>query len=335
MREFNNLPNYDTIYANPSFLTISRTVISERQSEKLFCSFEKSFKHNKPNGLISDHAKKNIKRCIDWMYASTQYQSYQKAGTKEKIPYKLVFITLTLPSEQMHDDNYIKRNILGRTLEDLQSKCGLTEYFWRAEKQMNGNIHFHIISTKFIHWFLIRQYWNRHCKKEGYIKAFQEKQNRKYKNGFVSEHKDTSSDAYKKEETAYYKGLSENWTNPNSTDIKQIDNIKKCKSYVAKYLTKNSNDLSGMTEAEQNKLKVKGRLWYCSEKFLKLKNFIVPETDEIRKDIYTILDKFCKKVIDNDFYCVLCISWYDMKKLRLYGLFNWFSERVKCQFSTC
>ncbi|GAH86291.1 unnamed protein product, partial [marine sediment metagenome] len=57
-------------------------------------------------------------------------------------------------------------------------------YVWRAEKQENGNIHFHFIVDNFIPWNELRNTWNRIQQNLGYISRFSEAQRLKHINGF-------------------------------------------------------------------------------------------------------------------------------------------------------
>lgn len=114
-------------------------------------------------------------------------------------------ITLTLPSEQIHDDNTIKRDCLSRFIERMVYNYDIKFYYWVAEKQKNNNIHFHILVDRFVDWRWVRDTWNGRLEKLGYITRFEEK------NG----HRD-----------------------PNSTDIEVIKNLAKTSDYVSKYTTK-------------------------------------------------------------------------------------------------
>lgn len=62
----------------------------------------------------------------------------------------IVFATLTLPSQQQHGDNEIKRKCLMPFLQEIKRKHGVGEYFWSAEPQRNGNIHFHLLFDRYI-----------------------------------------------------------------------------------------------------------------------------------------------------------------------------------------
>src|SRR5690606_39568338 len=59
--------------------------------------------------------------------------------------FRLSFITLTLPSPQGSiSDKEIKRGPLRMFIQKMGRRYGMYNYVWKAEKQKNGNIHFHI-----------------------------------------------------------------------------------------------------------------------------------------------------------------------------------------------
>ncbi len=79
----------------------------------------------------------------------------------------LTMITLTLTDEQKTGDVDVKRNMLNKYLINLKRQ-GVCNYFWKAERQRNGNIHFHIITDQYIDKDRIRLMWLRTLKKGGY-----------------------------------------------------------------------------------------------------------------------------------------------------------------------
>jgi hypothetical protein len=136
---------------------------------------EKLKKSKKFKGQLSKHSKRKIHKYLKiWHEAIRIENKFHKNINKGKRK-KLVFITLTLPAAQMHSDKYVKKNILGRFLEELQRKNYTTHYFWRAEKQKNGNIHFHCITDNYIDKKILQNLWNHEMRKHGYIEKFKKK----------------------------------------------------------------------------------------------------------------------------------------------------------------
>jgi hypothetical protein len=123
-------------------------------------------------GLMTPGATKRIRKYLDlWFNAIHAHrQKFNARNFKHK--HFLTFVTLTLPSSQAHKDEFIKRYIFWPWLEIIKRYYGVQEYIWRAEKQANGNIHFHILIDKFIKHELVRFHWNYHLSKYGYIDAY-------------------------------------------------------------------------------------------------------------------------------------------------------------------
>ena len=88
-------------------------------------------------------------------------------------PY-MVFITLTLPSAQVHDDRVINRQCLQPFLVGLKRHHGITHYFWRAEAQENGNVHYHILTDRYIDKRDLQLEWLRAINKLGYEDRYYE-----------------------------------------------------------------------------------------------------------------------------------------------------------------
>lgn len=81
-------------------------------------------------------------------------------------------ITLTLPAKQKHTDTVIVKMILGRWLTNMRNNYDLRNYIWRAEKQKNGNIHFHILTDTALDYFTVLKTWNKVLWFDGYIQDF-------------------------------------------------------------------------------------------------------------------------------------------------------------------
>lgn len=101
-------------------------------------------------------------------------KKYYSKKTKQMHALHLNFITLTLCAQQMHEDPYVKKHLLEPFLKWMKRK-GNDLYVWRAETQYNGNIHFHIMSNKYLDKTSIRNKWNSLLSKHGYLKIFFDK----------------------------------------------------------------------------------------------------------------------------------------------------------------
>lgn len=160
-------------------------------------------------GGISPSAALKVKKIAEAYLTAITIKNIvaHRAGVpKVRLP---VFITLTYPSIQIHDDNYLKAKHLKAFLRWLIETKKCSAYLWRAEVQGNGNLHFHIFTDKFLTWSDIRAVWNSIIDRDGYVQAFY---------------------------------AVHNHTNPNSTDIKAVTDVEKASKYLTKYFVKNSKD---------------------------------------------------------------------------------------------
>lgn len=121
------------------------------------------------SGFLSKSAQTVIhKRLYGWL-ESIRIGNHVNHNTKSKDRKSLVFITLTLSSTQRHDDRWIKKNMLELFIKRMQNKFGVENYFWKAEAQKNGNLHFHFITDVYIPMTFIQSNWNEIQRSHGYL----------------------------------------------------------------------------------------------------------------------------------------------------------------------
>lgn len=224
-------------------------------------------------GELSHHAQKRLKKKLNFLMYLTKNKSiqgkqivaknqnfttqYQKSKVYENpVQYKLTFITLTLPSKQIHSDNEIKSKCLNQFLIELKKNYSVSRYIWKAEKQENNNIHFHIIADKFIKWQAIREIWNRIINKLGYVDNYEKNMREFYKDGFkISKHKKDNR-TEKQQRKAYDSLVSNNFRNPNSTDIHALYKVKNIQAYISKYLAKGVTKTARILQMNQIELMI-------------------------------------------------------------------------------
>jgi len=132
-------------------------------------------KDSKAKGIMTEGAGKRLKKTLELWFNAIECSKKSTGYEQLRKKFHLSFVTLTLPALQQHDDKFIKRFIFWPWVEQIQRQYGVKYYIWRAEKQKNGNIHFHIVIDKFIKHELIRHHWNHHLNNHGYISAYSEK----------------------------------------------------------------------------------------------------------------------------------------------------------------
>lgn len=223
------------------------------------------------------------------------------------VAHKISFITLTLPAQQVHDDTFITKEILGNFL-DRSRKLGLLEnYVWRAEKQKNGNIHYHILTDTFASFSLFRRIWYLALKKFGYLQRYSEK----FSAMSYSEYHKLPFNAKKSEvqiSSAYARGVRNCWSEPPCIDLEFESDSKNLEGYIAKYLSKEESD---------GNLFVAGRVWGVSRSLtLAVKEF---KDDQEFNSFWWRYGRevLKKKIYETDFFSVvLCtlssiIGWVE------------------------
>jgi len=170
---------------------------------------ELNLKTTSHNGKMSVKAKIRIENAINWMLATVPRKRFFSKRHNKHFYFKVNFITLTLASKQMHDDNTIKKELLNQFLTEIRQQFKVKKYLWRAEPQRNGNIHFHILTDQYIHYKEIQTKWNRIQDKLGYVKRYTAQSGK---------------------------------IDPPSTEVKSIKHVKNLAKYLSKYCTKENKE---------------------------------------------------------------------------------------------
>ncbi|MFW6095785.1 MAG: rolling circle replication-associated protein, partial [Bacteroidota bacterium] len=129
----------------------------------------------KYTGSMSKETVKKISQKLNLWYEALTVYNQTKISNKRQHKRKLVLLTVTLPTRQQHTDKEIKRKIFVPFLDTLKYHYDLINYFWRAESQKNGNIHFHLIIDTYIDKKEIQKLWNAKCEKLLYVSEFEAK----------------------------------------------------------------------------------------------------------------------------------------------------------------
>lgn len=198
----------DVVQMDNTRICVYSQILDRNYRRNHMANVKPAHKAKKFNGELSFRSKMKMTKIINTWIASTQ--EFERRCRKRKNFSKplFTFITLTLSAKQVHSDNEIKHKLLNHFLTWFRTQKGVKNFIWKAEKQENGNIHFHIIGDQFIHHKEIKRYWNICQNVLGYIDRFEDK------NG----HRE-----------------------PNSTDIHQLKNIENPAAYITKYFTKNGS----------------------------------------------------------------------------------------------
>lgn len=256
---------------------------------------ESNLKDIQYNGFMSPKTKSKVRKYLSvWLNGVDQNNRYYHRRYKNKAIYP-TFVTLTLPSKQIHKDLELKRKLLNNIIVWLRESKGVKHYYWRAEPQKNKNIHFHIICDRFIDHVELKQAWNTQISKLGYIDAYRKRMSKLTFPEYYALVKKYKNMTFDKAKSNFIKSTKQNWSQPNSTDIHRLSNIRSLSSYVIKYMTKTDSCR-----------KIEGRIHGGSDTLKKLTAF----NEIMGQDAYSLcagLDNFKKaKMIEGEFHTI----WY-------------------------
>lgn len=277
-----------------------------------------------PNGQVSKVAKRKLGKAIDYLLLLADDKYINKQISGKAFTFKVAFITLTLPSKQEHTDNEIKRQCLNSFLIELIKYHKVKNYVWRAELQKNGNIHFHILIDKFVHWNDIRNRWNRIINKLGYVDRYRIKMKEFFKDGFQVREDLIKWWPEKNQRAAYKANQLTDYHNPNSTDIHSLQKIRNIKLYLIKYLTK-QDEKPILPSPNPAVYKIqKGRIWSASKNLQSLKGCQVPLDSELENEISEIIALSRCESYYGDYYSCFMVDMETVLKFggkRLFSLF--------------
>ena len=232
------------------------------------------------HGYISAHSARKIHSAIDWLLAAASQKWVYSKTTKRFHPWKLSFLTLTLPTQGLMTDLEIK-SVLNSFLTLAKYNYGLRSYIWKAEPQARGVIHFHLTSDCYMWKNSVRFEWNRLLRKSG---------------------------------------LLNNHDDPPSTKIHSTYRVQNMSAYLTKYFIKGGkishppykNYLQGLPNwCHSNKQEVylkyvpevkyirpiNGRLWGCSHSLSQARNFsYIVDEGEMRAMNESIREQSFKEI---------------------------------------
>ena len=189
-------------------------------------------------GEMSVGSMRRIKESCELMFAISTKKWYDHPISGKRLSFRLGLLTMTLSSPQgILSDRELKKGLLEPYLRKLR-KYGLRNYVWKAERQRNGNLHFHIFVDCFLDLTDARNIWNRLQAKYHFISDF---------------------------------GKRHGHHDPNSTDIHPIQTQEGMIMYMIKYMLKPTEKGTQLELGRETDKKNTGKCWDCS-KPLKMKN---------------------------------------------------------------
>jgi len=313
--------------------TVSALFTDENEVNSTKQAPEKFLKSSRTSGgILSKQAKKKLSTAIEYFLLLNKPQNNKSGNTGRHYENKIAFITLTLPSKQLHTDNEIKEKCLNQFLIEIHKRYKISNYIWRAEYQKNGNIHFHILVNKFIPWNDVRNRWNRIINKLGYVDNYRLALEKYHKKGFQVREDLLKKWSAEKQKQAYEKGKKSDWNNPNSIDVHGINNISNIKSYITKYMSKNENDSKNNSKNPLENRKKIGRIWSASTVFSNIKGATQAMDSQLEDNLRIIEKHFKNSFYTGDYFTIIDISIAEIEKLGCKNLIQMFYSYMFFEF---
>lgn len=288
----------------------------------------------KNNGVISHHSVKRIRNAIGWMYHLAQPKRILHRPTHSFIKFRLTFITLTLPSKQVHSDTVIKHKLLDSFLTEMRKRYGLKIYMWRAEKQSNGNIHFHILTNKYFEHSELRRTWNRICNTLGYVDSYKEEMIKDVKCFSDYYNKFIDQGSYMQLMKRYNYGVASKWESPNSTDIHSIHKLRNIVAYLVKYMSKEIKDFDSMTDEQKKLITIEGRIWGLSTSLSRMRNVVVLMDSKVSTDVSKIYSSLQSYEFSDEFFSYKSFTFKDLARLGCTELLFYITTQMAEVFGT-
>jgi len=209
---------------------------------------------NTYKGYLARSTRSRIEKVLGtWLTAIKYYRRDLKRQYDPGRAYP-VFATLTLPSAQVHSDREITKACMSPFLIRLRREYGVDHYFWRAEAQANGRIHYHMILDRYIPADQFQMLWNLSTNALGYLDRYFEETGSIYP---------PSCDLV---------AVRDHIKDPETGKVRRVDPVK----YLLKYALKDprperieteSGAIEGemITEQGQKARPIEGRVWGMSD----------------------------------------------------------------------
>ena len=252
----NDNPQIFDLHVNPTYAVIlPQRSGGNRTKSVQQVKNEINLRNNTKRAIMSPKAIRRLTNSINWLVASAKQKYVYDKKTNRRYNFKVNFVTLTLPTTNHGiSDHEFKKDLLHNFINTCRYKFDLKNYVWKVEAQENGNIHVHFTTDCFIHWRDLRSVWNSILLKKGIISKYTEKHEKLSFEEYNNLYNQAGKKDVDKVQKAYEYGVSTKWTDPNTTDVHSVWNVKDLAAYLAKYMGK----------SEEERREIKGRLWGCS-----------------------------------------------------------------------
>lgn len=266
---------------------------------------------------ISINSARNLRKKIDFLYYYSKSRRVKTYSGKVISNFRVLFLTLTIPSPQVHNTAMIITNVLDPFLQICRQRLKMSNYVWRLEFQANGNAHFHILTDTYIDYYFAKKHWNKCLNQLGYIDAYQSKMQSLSYNDYCNMYgKDYKGEKVSKELLfkRYNAGKGTNWKHPNSVDVKSIRSSREISFYISKYFSKkDKGQKCNALDNEENSFALRLCYWSRSLSRLKLESMPFDYYDADMVQLLDADDSVIRCVYD---YCV--VYYFDIASVGIY-----------------
>lgn len=273
-----------------------------------------NFKAVKNPFVLSKTSKRKLMDSINSMYILSKPRTIAMKTGKKIYNFRMSFITLTLPSKQVHADVEIKKLCINQFLQEMRFNYKMKNFVWKAELQGNGNIHFHLLLDRYIDYQALRRRWNRIINKLGYVDAYQNKMSAMSLLDYHNTRNVNGHCDFEASKKAFASGKASNWKNPNSVDVRSVYGKRELAIYLSKYITKKVSKKNEDNESVERQLAF-GRSWSRSTTLATLKyrnKFEFKEVADVIKYLGTQKDKVLE--IMGDYFRVFYFATENLSK---------------------
>lgn len=282
--------SFDSVKIGCGKITCFRENPKSDWSDERYWEFYNKGSSSKGSGYVSNYSKQKFSGYVaNWI---DSYQHYFLSTRKfnRNFHHQFTFVTLTLPAGTFLDDKELHKTCLKPFIQQLKRKHFVRNYLWRAEPQKNLRLHYHLLLDKSIDWRKLRDLWNGYMQSCGLIEEYKAKQLDFHKNGFQFRKELQTNWSYSSQLQAYQKGMRENWTDPNTTDIHKLQKVKNVRNYITKYMSK-----------EDGTRRVGGRLLGCSDTLREVKSIVINLSHRFKNVIQQLAEEDGSEVFSCDF----------------------------------
>jgi len=287
----------------------------------------------KSHGVVSFQAKRKVSKAIDYLLLMSNQKAVESRFSGKMFNFKIAFITLTLPSQQIHSDREIKEKCLNSFLLELKKYYHVKNYVWRSERQQNGNVHFHLLVDKFVPWSELRDRWNRIINKLGYVDRYRDNMKEYFKAGFRVRQELLKKWSKQAQFNAYKSGSKTGWNSPNSTDIHSIRKIRNLKLYITKYLTKTVKEHTNDSTGKNQEVYEAGRIWGCNQELSNVKGAQIEVDSQISNEMHRLIQVSKCNNFHDPYFDVYYLTVADLVKFDCRLLFKIFCQYLLDTFN--